>query len=131
MKRLILFISTLLLLLVSPAAAFASSNPLTAACTAQGGAGSSSSTCSSKSASGKNLIFGTGGVIEKATLILATIGGIAAVFIIIISGIRIVTSNGDSNSMAGARNAIIGALVGLILIGVATSIVTFVVSKIG
>lgn len=128
MKRIALFVSTLLCLLMLPAAAFAATNPLQLACSEYGNAGSGSTACGT---TGKDPISGSNGVLEKVTIILAGIGSVTAVIIIIISALTIVTSGGDSNRVSSARSAIIGALIGLLLIGVAASIVTFVVSKIG
>ncbi len=74
-------------------------------------------------------IYGSGSVLEKATLILAIIGGIAAVVVIVVAGIMFVTANGNAQQIANARNAVIGAVVGLILMAAAASIVMFVVNK--
>lgn len=103
----------------------AGSNPLSCACQ---GSGSGASVCSADGS--KDPIDGPDGVLKKVTLIIATIAGIAAVVIIIISGLRFVTANGDSQKIASARNAIIGALVGLVIIAAAASIITFVIGKI-
>lgn len=133
MKRLGLITGILFCLLLLPSTAFAAANPnpVSAACQAQGGAGKASAACDPGSNTGKDPISGSGGVLEKTTIILATIGGIAAVIIIIIAGLGMVVSDGDASRVAGARRAIIGALVGVLLIAVAASIVTFVVSKVG
>jgi hypothetical protein len=124
MKRLAALI-TVLLCLMLPATAMAY-NPLDNACGSGGGAASSSA-CGTN---GSDPIAGTNGVIEKVTLLLATISGIVAVVIIIIAGFMFVISSGDAHKAATARMAIIGSLVGLVIIGAATSIITFVVSKI-
>ena len=74
-------------------------------------------------------IYGSGSVLQRATLILGIIGGITAVIVIIIAGIMFVTANGNAQQITNARNAIIGAVVGLVVMGAAVSIVTFVVNK--
>ena len=125
MKRLVLLVITLLCLLV-PASAFAAYNPLGNACKANPKA-SASTGCS---ANGADPISGPNGVLKKITLIIATLGGIAAVIVILVGGIQYVTSNGDSSKAASARSTIIGAAVGLIIIVSAASIITFVISKI-
>lgn len=61
--------------------------------------------------------------------ILTVIVGIAAVFMIIINGFRFITSNGDSGSIANARNGVIYAIVGLVVVALAQVIVRFVSSK--
>src|ERR1700744_3288031 len=124
MKRLLILIGALLWLLL-PATALADNNPFNTVCQEQGGAGKSSELCSVGTKT--DPISGTHGVIFKATLIIATIAGITAVIIVVIGGFMLVTANGDSQKVAQARTAIIGAFVGLLLIALATSIVVFVV----
>lgn len=50
-----------------------------------------------------------------------------AVLMIVIAGFRYILAHGDSNAMAQARNSIIYAVVGLVVIMAAYAIVTFVV----
>jgi hypothetical protein len=125
MKRLVLALVALFCLML-PAAATVSAagyNPLKSACT---GAGSGSAACGTN---GKDPVSGNGGILTKASAILATLGGIAAVLIIIVGGFRYITSGGDPQKAASARNAIIGAMIGLVIIAAAETIVVFVVSK--
>jgi hypothetical protein len=56
--------------------------------------------------------------------------GIVAVIMIIIGGFKYVTSGGDSNSVASAKNTIIYALVGLVIAALAQVIVRFVLNAI-
>jgi len=138
MKRTIL---TLVLVLVSlfmlgatavPAASAdicsAGTDPLDCACTTtthgSGGRGTSA-LCSGTD----QPIYGSGSVLQKATYVLSIIGGVAAVIVIIVAGIMFVTANGNAQQATNARNAVIGAIVGLVLIAAAVSIVTFVVNK--
>jgi hypothetical protein len=67
--------------------------------------------------------------ISIAISILAFIIGIASVIVVIISGFRIVTSQGDPQSVAKARTAIIYALVGLVVALLAGAIVSLVLSN--
>lgn len=53
--------------------------------------------------------------------------GIIAVIMIIIGGIRYVTSNGDSSQVTSAKNTILYAVVGLIVALLAYAIVNFVI----
>lgn len=124
MKR-VIAIATALLWLLMPATALAY-NPLTDAC-GSGGGSAGSAACTDLS--GKDPITGPNGILTKASLILATIAGIAAVIIIMVSGFRYITANGDANKAASARNGIIGAAVGLVIIAAAESIVILVVRK--
>lgn len=55
---------------------------------------------------------------------------IIAVLIIIIGGIRYATSNGDASQIKSAKNTILYAVVGLIVIIMATAITSFVITNI-
>ena len=101
-----------------------STNPLACACSA--GSGSTSTACT---AGTKDPISGPNGALAKVSLVISTITGVAAVIVIIVGGIQYVTSSGDAQQTASARNMIIGALVGLVIIAAAQAIITFVVSK--
>lgn len=61
------------------------------------------------------------------TLLFAV--GIIAVIMIIVGGIRYVTSNGDSSQIASAKNTIMYAVIGLIVSLMAFAIVNFVVKQ--
>ncbi len=56
--------------------------------------------------------------------------GIVSVIMIIIGGFQYVMSNGDSGKISTAKNTIIFALVGLIIVAMAQFIVHFVLGKI-
>jgi hypothetical protein len=59
------------------------------------------------------------------------ISGMVAVFYVIYGGIQYVISQGEPDKTRGAKNTITNALVGLVLAGIAISIVSFVGSQIG
>jgi hypothetical protein len=61
--------------------------------------------------------------------ILGILAGVAAVIMIIVSGFRYITSGGDPQKVAGAKNALIYALVGLVIAALAQVIVHFVLGK--
>lgn len=69
-------------------------------------------------------------VIDTVVNILSIVVGIVAVIMIIIAGFRYITSNGDSGAVSGAKNTIIYALVGLVVVALAQVIVKFVVNRI-
>lgn len=69
----------------------------------------------------------TDGQINKAIAITAQVTGAIAFLIIIIAGLRYITSQGNPQATAKAKNAIIYAGVGLAVSLLAFSIVTFVV----
>ncbi|GEM_PF-3414921 len=74
-------------------------------------------------------ILGPEGIMTKAVQLLVMILGIVAVFTVVIAGLRIVVSNGDSNTIATMQKAIIAALAGLAVAAIAQAIVTFLLSK--
>lgn len=77
-----------------------------------------------------NPLWGPTGVITKATQLISILVGIASVFMIIISGIRFITSSGDPNTVNGAKNTLLYAVIGLIVAVVAQVLVGTVISKI-
>ena len=70
------------------------------------------------------------GVVPKIINILSIIVGVISVIMIIIGGLRYVTSGGDSNNVSSAKNTIIYALVGLVIVALAQVIVKFVITKV-
>lgn len=59
-------------------------------------------------------------------IVIGTLASVA-LLIIVIAGLRYILSSGDPATMAKAKNAIIYALIGLIVAMAAFSIVTFVI----
>lgn len=134
LKRLIvgmaMFISVSFVLSGSAAAAW---NPFGDGTGCGSGEGGSSSAACQDSAtqSGKNgedPLTGPDGLIMDITNVVAFVAGAAAVIIIVLAGLRMVTSSGSSEDIAGARRALIYAVVGLIVISLARIIVGFVIS---
>lgn len=68
-------------------------------------------------------------VINVAATILATIAGLAAVIVIIVSGLRMITSGGNSEKVSAARGRLLTAVIGLIIIALAWSIITFATNR--
>jgi hypothetical protein len=129
--RIIRWASVALLFLVSTmlyAPAITSAASFTDVCNTGVNVGDSA-VCSQKDNTTNN-ISGANGVIIKAANLVAIVTGVIAVFIIIVSGIKFITSSGDPNSVAGARNTLLYAVIGLIVIVLARTIVVFVIGKI-
>lgn len=61
--------------------------------------------------------------------IFSVIVGIVAVIMIIIGGFKYITSGGDSGNVTGAKNTILYAIIGLVVVALAQFIVKFVLSK--
>ena len=91
-----------------------------------------SATCSSVTPpNGTNPLTGSNGLLLKVARIIAIIGGVTAVIVIIISGFSYMTANGDAQKAKKARDALVGALIGLFIISIASVIITFVVNNSG
>lgn len=73
-------------------------------------------------------ITGDNGIIMKITRVISYIIGFVAVLMIIIAGLKFVTANGNSESIASARNTIIYALIGVVIAAFSQLIVRFVIS---
>ncbi len=61
--------------------------------------------------------------------IFSIIVGVVAVIMIIIGGLKYITSNGDSNNVTSAKNTILYAIIGLVVVALAQFVVKFVLSK--
>lgn len=69
-------------------------------------------------------------IVEQVVNFLSWIVGIISVIMIIVGGFRYITSGGDSTKITSAKNTIIYALIGLILVALAQFIVNFVIKKV-
>lgn len=99
---------------------------------------SASAACPSGSSSKAQVLDGVGktgskcddsGVaktINGVVNILSFILGVAAIIMILVSAFKYITSNGDSNKIAGAKSTLIYALVGLAVAALAQVFVNFV-----
>ncbi len=67
--------------------------------------------------------------IKVAVTILSWVVGIAAVVVIIFGGFRYITSGGDSTKVGSAKNTILYAIIGLIIVAMAQVIVRFTLNK--
>ena len=90
-------------------------------------AAKSSTLCSTN---GSDPIAGKDGVIHKAVIIISTISGAVAVIMIIVGGFMYVLSNGDSGKIKSARDTIVYASVGLVVIAMSQTILIFVIDRI-
>lgn len=68
-------------------------------------------------------------VLKAVLSILSWIAGVAAIIMIIISGLKYITSGGDSSSVASAKQSLIYALVGVVIVALSQVIVRFVLSN--
>lgn len=92
-------------------------------------ANSQNNNCPSSQAAGCNPISGSNGLLINITKIVAFIAGAAAVILIIVGGLRYITSAGNIEKANSARSTVINALIGLVVIVLAASLITYVVGK--
>jgi cytochrome bd-type quinol oxidase subunit 2 len=88
--------------------------------------GASTADCSSDTES-TNKVNST---ITTAINVFSTIVGVIAVLMIIYGGLRYITSGGDSGKITNAKNTIIYALIGLVVVALAQFIVKFMLSQV-
>ena len=67
--------------------------------------------------------------LKLAINLFSFIVGIAAVIMIIVGGLKYITSNGESSDISSAKNTILYAIVGLVVVALAQVIVKFVLNK--
>lgn len=88
-------------------------------------AGAESGTCTDDDTSGTQV----DNIVANVINIISLVVGVVAVIMIIVGGLRYITSGGESGSVTGAKNTIMYAIVGLIVVALAQLIVRFVVKK--
>jgi len=91
------------------------------------GAGADTAICK---AARDDKLFGPNGLWNRILNTFTFIIGAVAVLMIIIGGMRYVTSNGDPAQLTSAKNTILYAAIGLVLAAMANAIVNFVLTNI-
>lgn len=71
-----------------------------------------------------------GAILKNVINVMLYLAGAIAVLVIVVGGIRYITSDGDPASANKAKNTIIYALVGLVVAVMSYSIVNFVIGRI-
>lgn len=74
-------------------------------------------------------IAGPNGVLIKAAYIISYVAGAIAIIMIIIGGIRFMIADGDPAAVKSAKGTVVNSLIGLTVIALAYSLITFVVTK--
>jgi hypothetical protein len=93
---------------------------------------SSSAVCTdakSNQTGSNNSIYGKNGILTKAANIISILVGVISVIVIIIAGIQFIVATGDPARVANARNAIIYALIGLVITVSAQAIIQLVIVR--
>jgi cytochrome bd-type quinol oxidase subunit 2 len=68
-------------------------------------------------------------LIKTIINIVSIVVGVVAVIMIVFGGLRYITSGGESSNVSSAKNTIIYAIVGLVVVALAQFIVRFVLDK--
>lgn len=70
------------------------------------------------------------GLIKTIVNVLSWVVGVLAVIMIIYAGFQYVTSGGDSGKISNAKNTLIYAIIGIVIVAFSQAIVLFVLSKV-
>lgn len=68
--------------------------------------------------------------VAGAINLLSIAVGVIAVIMVIIGGLKYIMSSGDSNNINSAKNTILYAIIGLVIVAFAQIIVKFVINKV-
>ncbi|HSX15601.1 MAG TPA: TrbC/VirB2 family protein [Candidatus Saccharimonadales bacterium] len=101
-------------------------------CLAQGSnldASTSDSTCSGSTDTNAGA-SNVNNIIKTVINIFSVVVGVVAVIMIIVGGFRYITSGGESSNISSAKNTIIYAIIGLVIVALAQFIVQFVLNKV-
>ena len=93
-------------------------------------AGASASLSSGTDCSGSSATGHLNNIIKFVINIFSLIVGIVSVIMIIVGGLKYITSGGEASNISGAKNTIIYAIVGLVIVALAQFIVHFVLGKV-
>lgn len=69
-------------------------------------------------------------IVHTVINLFSAIVGIVAVVMIIVGGLRYITSGGNDTSVASAKNTLLYAIIGLVIVALAQIIVRFTLNKI-
>lgn len=68
-------------------------------------------------------------IIKQIINIVSVVVGVVAVIMIVFGGFKYITSGGDSSNVSSAKNTIIYAIIGLVIVALAQFIVRFVLDR--
>lgn len=115
----------LIVALLSPAAAFAQVEPNIQEGLQAGSCLSTDPNCNVGDAEES-----VNNIIATVINIFSLVVGVISVIMIIIGGLKYITSGGDSGNVSGAKNTILYAIVGLVVVALAQIIVQFVLNRV-
>ena len=88
-----------------------------------------STSTSGSSCPSDNGTKGINGLLKKVVNVISAVVGVVAVVMIIVGGFKYITSGGESGNVSGAKNTIIYAIIGLVIVALAQVIVHFVLNQ--
>ncbi len=94
-----------------------------------GSNGNLSGTADNSNCSGSSAPNHVSHLITVVVNILSAVVGIIAVIMIIVAGLRYVTSGGSDEAVKGAKNTILYAIIGLVIVALAQLLVHFVLNQ--
>ncbi len=127
-KRFVSLSASLLLLCFMLSGHALAWNPFDQACSSSVNA-KTSVACDSANQGQTNPVSGSKGIILKVANIIALTGGVVAIFMIMISAFKYVTSSGDAKNISSAKDTILYAVIGLVVIALSRTIVIFIINK--
>lgn len=69
-------------------------------------------------------------IISTVINVFSLVVGVISVVMIIVGGLKYITSGGDSGNVSGAKNTILYAIIGLVVVALAQVIVRFVLGQV-
>jgi hypothetical protein len=130
MKKFALAILLLLPMLVV-GSTHAQFNPTEASCDQLDATERASSTICTEGEVTDNPIVGGDGILVQATNLLSIVAAVIATIIVVVAGITMTLSQGDSQKVSDSRNAIIYAGVGILVILSSRNLVIYIINRIG
>jgi len=120
---------SLAIVLVTGASTALAFDPFGNACSTGNNGGSQSAVCQDKGDGSTNPLTGQNGLFRGITNVIALSTGIIAVILIIIGGFKYITADGDAAKAKSAKETIVAALLGLVIIILAGSIISLVLNR--
>ena len=74
-------------------------------------------------------LTGPNGTLSKATRLIAYIAGIGAMIVMVVGGLMYILSSGDAQKISAAKNTVLYALIGLVIVVAAQGIIIFVLNR--
>ena len=115
-------------MLVPALGGIASATITSSLCTGSNATGAGTTAGADCGNAGNTAGSGLNSLATKVVNIFSVIVGIVAVIMIIYGGFKYITSGGDSGNVSSAKNTLIYAIIGLIIVALAQIIVHFVIN---